>query len=42
MRLDEAKRLDADDPLTFARERFRIPDGVFYLDGNSLGALPKI
>jgi kynureninase len=39
--LDEARKLDAYDPLAFARERFRIPDDVIYLDGNSLGALPK-
>jgi kynureninase len=38
--LDEAKRVDASDPLAFARERFRIPEGLIYLDGNSLGALP--
>jgi kynureninase len=38
--VDEAKRLDADDPLAFARERFRLPEGIIYLDGNSLGPLP--
>jgi kynureninase len=40
--VDEAKQLDASDPLAFARERFRIPEDVIYLDGNSLGALPVV
>ncbi len=33
--------LDAQDPLAFARARFDMPEGIVYLDGNSLGALPK-
>ncbi len=32
---------DAQDPLAPFRERFDLPEGVIYLDGNSLGALPK-
>ena len=41
MTADEAEGLDAADPLAFARERFSISDGIIYLDGNSLGAMPK-
>ena len=41
MILDDALTLDAADPLAHCRARFRIPDGLNYLDGNSLGALPR-
>ena len=36
-----AADFDAADPLADYRERFILPDNVIYLDGNSLGALPK-
>ena len=39
--LERARCLDAGDPLKEFRERFDVPEGVIYLDGNSLGCLPK-
>ena len=39
--LDRARQLDAADPLAIYRDRFDVPAGVIYLDGNSLGVLPK-
>ncbi len=41
IRREDCAEKDDRDPLGFARERFVIPDGTIYLDGNSLGALPK-
>lgn len=33
--------LDARDPLAHKRAEFTLPEGVVYLDGNSLGAMPR-
>ncbi|HEY9107299.1 MAG TPA: kynureninase [Roseateles sp.] len=38
---EQAVALDGRDPLAPLREHFTLPPGVIYLDGNSLGALPK-
>ncbi len=41
MTRDDAQALDAADPLSPLRERFALPADKIYLDGNSLGALPR-
>jgi kynureninase len=37
---DACMARDASDPIGALRDRFVIPDGVIYLDGNSLGPMP--
>ena len=38
---DECARRDGADALAPLREQFMLPEGVIYVDGNSLGALPR-
>ena len=38
---EQCEQLDRDDALAHLKQEFALPEGVIYLDGNSLGARPK-
>ena len=38
---DDCAAIDRADPLATLREQFHLPEGLVYLDGNSLGPLPR-
>ena len=39
--LQDCQARDTSDPLRALRDQFNIPEGIIYLDGNSLGVMPK-
>ncbi|MFN3496072.1 MAG: kynureninase, partial [Hydrogenophaga sp.] len=39
--LEDCRALDAQDPLRPLRDLFLIPSHTIYLDGNSLGVMPR-
>lgn len=41
MQMDDARALDLDDPFAQTAKLFDLPQGVIYLDGNSLGPPPR-
>jgi kynureninase len=38
---EDCLAMDRDDPLAQLRRRYQVPEGMIYLDGNSLGLMPK-
>jgi kynureninase len=39
--LQDARALDQADPFGWAREMFELPDGIIFMDANSVGPMPK-